>query len=188
MLTSQPPNKAVCGVEHQGVGTARVKEGLLGAIELPGVPQSVSRARRFVAEVLGSGHPVRDEVVLLVSELVTNSVTHSDSRDGGLVTLALSECEGSIHVEVLDAGSEGEPQVREDPYGDGGRGLFLVDAISERWGMYRDGAGRVVWFAVRFKGLGPASSQGPEPTSSKGSRSGSFEGSEPRAGSRVARA
>ncbi|MEU9887357.1 ATP-binding protein [Sphaerisporangium sp. NPDC051011] len=147
---------------------------VLGVLELPGVPESVSRARRFVAEVLGSGHPVRDEVVLLVSELITNSVTHSDSRDGGRVTLAVSECDGSIHVEVLDAGSEGEPQVRDDPYGDSGRGLFLVDAISERWGMYRDGAGRVVWFAVRFKGSAHGSFKGSNSTSFQGSEPGSF--------------
>ncbi|MEV6986204.1 ATP-binding protein [Sphaerisporangium sp. NPDC051017] len=57
------------------------------------------------------------------------------------------------------------PQVRDELYGDGGRGLFLVDAISERWGMYRDAAGRVVWFAVRFKGSVPGSFQGSDPAS-----------------------
>ncbi|MEU8267848.1 ATP-binding protein [Sphaerisporangium sp. NPDC049002] len=92
-----------------------------------------------------------DEVVLLVSELVTNSVTHSDSRGGGQVTLAVSDVDDTVHVEVVDSGSDSEPRVHDEPYGEGGRGLFLVDAISERWGIYRDGAGRVVWFALRFR-------------------------------------
>ncbi|WP_405147003.1 ATP-binding protein [Sphaerisporangium sp. NBC_01403] len=119
--------------------------------ELVGAPESVAQARAFVREVLGRAHPVLDEVVLLVSELVTNSVTHSDSRGGGQVTLAVSECDGTVHVEVIDSGSDSEPRVCDESYGEGGRGLFLVDAISERWGIYRDGAGRVVWFAVRFR-------------------------------------
>ncbi|MGW4638812.1 ATP-binding protein [Sphaerisporangium sp. NPDC004334] len=123
-------------------------------IDLVGVPESAGQARAFVREALGRAHPVLDEVVLLVSELVTNSVTHSDSRGGGPVTLAISECDGAVHVEVVDRGSEREPRVRGGLEEEGGRGLFLVDAISDRWGMYRDGGGRVVWFAVRFRDAG----------------------------------
>ncbi len=152
-----PQDACIPGAIPQSPKTKRgdmATQGLLGAIDLVGVPESVARARAFVREVLGRAHPVLDEVVLLVSELVTNSVTHSDSRRGGQVTLAVSEVDDTAHVEVLDSGSDSEPRVHDEPYGEGGRGLFLVDALSERWGIYRDGAGRVVWFALRFRGPG----------------------------------
>ncbi|GII78216.1 hypothetical protein Sru01_31980 [Sphaerisporangium rufum] len=121
---------------------------LLGTIDLIGVPESVATARAFVRERLGPADPVLDEVVLLVSEVVTNSVIHSGSRDGGPVTLALSRVDGAVHVEVLDCGSEDGPRIRDDPHGEGGRGMILLDAIAETWGVHRDRGGSLLWFVV----------------------------------------
>ncbi|MET8141627.1 ATP-binding protein [Sphaerisporangium sp. NPDC005288] len=124
---------------------------LLGVVDLVCVPESVALAREYVRRKLGAGHPALDEVTLLVSEVVTNSVVHSDSRDGGTVTLALADCQDFVHVDVVDAGGESTPQVCHDPYAEGGRGLMLVDLMSKTWSVYEDEAGRTVWFEVAYE-------------------------------------
>ena len=59
-------------------------------VTLKGVPESVSVARSRVRELLGEGHPASDDVVLLVSEVVTNSVIHSGSGGGGEVAMTVA--------------------------------------------------------------------------------------------------
>ncbi len=65
---------------------------LLGVMELKGEAESAKLARGFVSEKLGGAHPALDDVTLLVSEVVTNAVVHSDSRNGGKIILALADC------------------------------------------------------------------------------------------------
>ncbi|GAA1520005.1 hypothetical protein GCM10009677_61670 [Sphaerisporangium rubeum] len=124
---------------------------LLGVIPLVGSPRSVARAREYVRGKLGDDHPALGDVILLVSELVTNSVVHSKSRDGGRVTLALADCHDRIHVDVVDEGGDFVPHVDLDGFAEGGRGLFLVEAISDRWGVHTDDKGRTVWFQVLYR-------------------------------------
>jgi anti-sigma regulatory factor (Ser/Thr protein kinase) len=123
---------------------------LLGSIELVGVTASVPVARSFVRGLLGEGHPALDDVSLLVSELMTNAVLHSNSRNGGPVAITVAECHHAIRVVVRDAGSDSVPHVSGDLCGEGGRGLFLVEEISQRWGVDEDDTGRAVWCEVKF--------------------------------------
>ncbi|MFC4588306.1 ATP-binding protein [Sphaerisporangium corydalis] len=100
---------------------------------------------------LGANHPALDDVTLLVSELVTNALIHSNSRNGGRITLAIADCHDRIHVDVVDAGGENIPQVCEDiMFAEGGRGLMLVKLMSCAWNVYEDSAGRTVWFQVKY--------------------------------------
>ncbi|MEU8270275.1 ATP-binding protein [Sphaerisporangium sp. NPDC049002] len=124
---------------------------LLGVTDLLGFPESVSRAREYVRHKLGEGHPALDDVTLLVSEVVTNSVVHSNSRNGGRVTLAIADCHDLIHVDVVDAGGDTAPHVGGDLLAEGGRGLILVETLSHRWDVYDHPAGRTVWFQVKYK-------------------------------------
>jgi len=89
--------------------------------------------------VLGSGHPGAERATLLTSELVTNSVNHSDSRlPGGTVAVTLRVGADRIVVEVADDGGTTVPALRrDDDLGEGGRGLRLVDAFSLAWDYYR---------------------------------------------------
>ncbi|MEV8633905.1 ATP-binding protein [Streptosporangium sp. NPDC051023] len=136
----------------------------LGVVDLPGVERSVSVARRYVAELLtDAGHVEIEDVVLLVSEVVTNAVVHTGSgRPGGVVTVEVTDTDRDVVcVEVIDDGPSsplvppGVPVLRL-PGGDdgavletGGRGLWLVDAIAERWGVRQVEKGRVaVWMHV----------------------------------------
>lgn len=113
-----------------------------------GRPEQVGVARAFVRQVLGIGHPGLDRVTLLTSELVTNSVSHSDSRlDGGTITVTIRPAADRVRVEVTDDGAATAPAMRcGDDLAEAGRGLLLVEAYSLIWDYYRDGARTVTWF------------------------------------------
>ncbi|MEO3811957.1 ATP-binding protein [Sphaerisporangium sp. B11E5] len=127
---------------------------LPGVAVLSAVPESVGLAREFAKRRLGDLHPVLHDVTLLVSELVTNAVLHSDSGRGGSVTVALVDCPDHVHVAVVDAGGVGVPQVRAGALSEGGRGLWLVEAIAQAWGIHDHDGGRTVWFQVGHRRTG----------------------------------
>ncbi|MEV7011353.1 ATP-binding protein [Streptosporangium sp. NPDC051022] len=127
----------------------------LGVVDLPGVKQSVSAARRYVAGLLtDAGHVDVEDAVLLVSEVVTNAVVHTSSgRPGGVVTVEIThQGPDSVCIEVIDDGSPSVPKPRHPDEGDltpGGRGLWLVDAIATKWGVRPVEQGRVaVWMEI----------------------------------------
>ena len=84
-------------------------------------------ARAFVRQVLGGGHPALERATLLTSELVTNSVSHSNSRlAGGTITVTVRTAEDRVRIEVTDDGGPTEPAVcRDDDLAETGRGLQL---------------------------------------------------------------
>jgi anti-sigma regulatory factor (Ser/Thr protein kinase) len=131
---------------------------VLGKATIAGREQSVPQARAFVDSVLGPGHPRGDVARLLVSELVTNAVQHTQSRrPGGTVTLVIIDLADGIRVEVSDQGScRSVPVVRGDVLATDGRGLFLVQSLADEWGYLRDCSGTTVWFRLR-------NDRGPEP-------------------------
>src|ERR1700739_4419289 len=101
-----------------------------------GRPEQVSVARAFIRQVLGVAHPGAERATLLASELVTNSVNHSDSRlEGGTITVTVRTAGGRVRVEVTDDGGATAPTLRSadhlaDDLAEAGRGLRLVDAYS----------------------------------------------------------
>ncbi|WP_181871385.1 ATP-binding protein [Sphaerisporangium album] len=128
--------------------------GLLGSIELPATEISVSAARAYVRDLLiPCGCPRVDEVELLVTELVANSVSHSASgrREGGRIRVEVTATGDLTYVSVADEGSATPLPVvpsQVDPLAERGRGLWLVRELSSAWGWKDDAAGRTVWFAV----------------------------------------
>jgi two-component sensor histidine kinase len=80
-------------------------------------------------------------VALVVTELVTNSVKHA----GAAPELTLDWDGARLRVEVFDEG-EGRPVRRKaDMTATSGRGLALVDAVADRWGVIERDAGKAVW-------------------------------------------
>ncbi|MFF4992544.1 ATP-binding protein [Streptosporangium saharense] len=127
--------------------------GMLGQVVLPGEVSSIPLARRHVRNLLVSvGHTDNDDALLLVTELVTNAVRHSRSgRPGEQVTVSVAIHDGTIHVDVTDAGSaDRQPRLRSGMSTDsgGGRGLWLLQEIASTWGWHEIPAGRVVWFRL----------------------------------------
>jgi anti-sigma regulatory factor (Ser/Thr protein kinase) len=80
-----------------------------------------------------------DAVRLLVSELVTNSVTHADLAADAAIRVSVAMSDGVVRLEVEDPGDGAVAVVRPDRESGGGFGLYLVDVIAERWGCRRDG-------------------------------------------------
>jgi anti-sigma regulatory factor (Ser/Thr protein kinase) len=126
---------------------------LLGSLTVPGRPEQVANAREFVGKAVGEQHPCAGTAILLVSEVVTNAVVHSNSRrDGGTITITVIAMRHGIRVEVIDEGGATVPTLLpglgllEPP--EGGRGLYLVDMLSARWDYWCDKAGTVTWFEL----------------------------------------
>jgi anti-sigma regulatory factor (Ser/Thr protein kinase) len=90
-----------------------------------------------------------DDVRLLVSELVTNSVRHARCNcDAGIVGLDVKVHPDCLRVEVSDPGHGFEPKPRyEGQSAESGWGLYLVDTLSSRWGVGRTD-GTNVWFEI----------------------------------------
>jgi anti-sigma regulatory factor (Ser/Thr protein kinase) len=85
---------------------------------------------------------------LLVSELVTNSFRHAALQPTQWIGLTVRLSRRIVRVEVSDAGPGFEPTIDSPSiYQESGWGLFLLDRISDRWGV--DRAGRsTVWFEI----------------------------------------
>ncbi|MFB6435309.1 ATP-binding protein [Streptomyces sp. NPDC056411] len=120
------------------------------AFHLPARCSSVSEARSRVSALLrewGAGQQVRDDVELVVSELFTNAVRHTESEKIGC---ELSLTAAHIRIEITDEGGAGYSAPHVQPGSvdkECGRGLFLVGALSDGWGSRPadGGRGRVVW-------------------------------------------
>ncbi|MFD5977298.1 ATP-binding protein [Streptomyces bacillaris] len=120
-------------------------------VRLPSRPESAATARRLTSCVVlrqwGLSPQTAEYAVLLVSELVGNAVRHTGARVFGL---RMVRRRGWIRIEVRDP-SRGLPclmPVREMDIS--GRGLFLVDKLSDRWGVDLLPRGKTTWFEMRI--------------------------------------
>ena len=114
-------------------------------IEVPPERTSPRLARRFVVAQL-AGVDCADDIALLTSELVTNAVVHA----GTAADVTVVRSPSAVRVEVADH-AESEPRKRA-PDERGGRGLHMVEAVADRWGVEARGAGKVVWFEIDLDG------------------------------------
>ena len=122
-------------------------------LRLAATVESVRAARHAVDGIdqLGEYDEAAFNTRLLVTELVGNSVRHAGLDPADIITLDLEIRPRSVRVEVRDPG----PGFRrpsfsdEPPIGTSGRGLYLVDALADRWGVSQtpDGEARV-WFEI----------------------------------------
>jgi anti-sigma regulatory factor (Ser/Thr protein kinase) len=171
--TVSPPPQARSAGQLEVPGSAalpqrtRVRAPVLRV--LPGAPESAATARRLTRRLLGDDHPATETAVLLVSELVTNSVMHSRSgQPGGTVTVALCDGAAGVLIQVRDDGGPGEPRLPRVNGGhpdrpraggacpdgarpdaaDHGYGLVLVAALADTWGSMTTAEGRLTWCRV----------------------------------------
>jgi anti-sigma regulatory factor (Ser/Thr protein kinase) len=114
-------------------------------------PVAAADARRHVHDRLdGLLSPRRlAEAELLTSELVTNAVRHAWLREGDPIGLDIDVDADTVHVAVVDGGMGFDfRKIFEEP-GDrrGGWGLYLVDKVSDRWGIDASPP-HSVWFEI----------------------------------------
>jgi anti-sigma regulatory factor (Ser/Thr protein kinase) len=125
-------------VPHQAAGARQARHRFTAALEglLPGT---------FLADA-----------VAVMAELVGNAVRHARPLDGGVVRVAwrlVPEADPeaaarhpTVEIRVTDGGSTTPPTQREaDAEAPDGRGLTIVAALSDSWGVDCDGLGQCVW-------------------------------------------
>lgn len=121
-------------------------------VVVPHHARGARQARHRLANALAGAIPpaLLADVISVAGELVANAVRHADPLPGGVVRLAwrlrTSDKGRSVEVRVTDGGSPQLPRPRtagiEEP---DGRGLTIVEALADRWGVDRDGLGQSVW-------------------------------------------
>jgi anti-sigma regulatory factor (Ser/Thr protein kinase) len=120
----------------------------LAELKIPRVRTAAGAARRWLTgiEVPLSGDRL-DDLKFCANELIINSIIHADT-DAEIV-VAVEVGPRAIRVVVTDAGRPAGRLVAGDagPEDTSGRGLSLVEAIADRWGVHRDGV-TSVWFEI----------------------------------------
>ena len=108
---------------------------------------SLGEGRRFVAQTL-RGWNVDEEtiepVMLVANELVANAIVHAHSSP----VLSLESSGSDLLLRVADDAGDLTVARRAEPADDGGRGLILVEALCDRWGVDASDSGKTVW--VKF--------------------------------------
>jgi anti-sigma regulatory factor (Ser/Thr protein kinase) len=118
-------------------------------------PSSVGAARRFIearAAAWSLPEPATDQLVLIGSELVTNAVLHARTE----LTLTLELRDGRVRISVTDRSQAPATlrHYRADAFT--GRGLGVVAALSDRWGVSAAADGKAVWAELAVNGDHPA--------------------------------
>ncbi|MFF4653254.1 SpoIIE family protein phosphatase [Streptomyces sp. NPDC001380] len=137
---------ALLVLRYDGMGTLPQRAGWA----VWRLPEAVSHARRFTARTLaawGLGGE-RDAALLVVSELVTNALVHTR----GPVRLDLGYAGDRLRIAVTDS----SPRSPVKPAGigweaTGGRGVLLVEAVSDRFGSLPMGGGKQVWSEIAVR-------------------------------------
>ncbi|MDH6132509.1 serine/threonine-protein kinase RsbW [Kitasatospora sp. MAA4] len=113
-------------------------------------PKSPLVARRLLRKLLAQradGERFRDGGQLLVSELVTNAVVHARVPAGRRLWVRFAVDAAVLRIEVHDASGERPVPRQVGELAESGRGLLLVQALSQRWGCCprAGGVGKVTW-------------------------------------------
>ncbi|HVN13218.1 MAG TPA: SpoIIE family protein phosphatase [Kineosporiaceae bacterium] len=148
----RPDDVCVLVVRRDPIGGVPVEGSPLdAAMTLPAGPASGAAARRFVQRTLAGVRPDPerlDTLVLLCSELVTNAVLHA----AGPSQVRLRLRDGRVRLEVHDPSPQVPTTVLAGPEATNGRGMMLVDALADAWGVDPgDGlpdVGKTVWVEV----------------------------------------
>lgn len=115
-------------------------------VTLPPVdaPRAARRVVQGCCAQAVSGPECTEHALLLTSEIVTNALVHGS----GTVRVGCAADALTVRVEVTDD-NRLRPSVRPaGEHDEGGRGMFLVDALASSWGVADTPTGKVVWFEV----------------------------------------
>ena len=120
---------------------------------VPHERKGVRDARHAFADELASSGvdgPVREDAVLVLSELVTNAIKHAAPLPTGEIRVRWSIQDDCLHMEITDGGAVTRPHASVATSSAlGGRGLDIVRTISDQWGVTEDHDCVTVWADVR---------------------------------------
>ena len=110
------------------------------------VPRCCADARGWIRHAIAASPTAADpdDAMLTVSEFFGNATKHGP---GGFVLVACRQWRAGARIVVCDAGGRSVPHLRDSarPGQEDGRGLYMVNAVSARWGTFVCGQSRVVW-------------------------------------------
>lgn len=134
------------GTDDLAVALVRVPDPELQVArhDLSADPGVVGAAREAVAGHLrawGVDRQIVDDLVLVASELVTNAVLHGSAP----IALRVQRTQREVVVEVKDDSAAPPRRRRAGAYDESGRGLSIVEAMTDRWGSRSAADGKVVW-------------------------------------------
>jgi anti-sigma regulatory factor (Ser/Thr protein kinase) len=118
--------------------------------QLPIGAMAPSSARALVTGLRGRvAGDVLDDLVLVVSEVVTNCIRHARLGPHETIRLRLTATATGIRLEVIDTGRGFVMPViaAHDPALPGGWGLYIVDQLADRWGVMGE-RGTHLWFEI----------------------------------------
>jgi anti-sigma regulatory factor (Ser/Thr protein kinase) len=128
---------------------AIARNGPICSVTVPHERSSVSAARHALAAELdanGIGTPIRDDAVLVLSELVSNAIKHAAPLPSGYISVCWTIRADRLHLEITDGGGQTRPQAAVAAVSSlGGRGLDIVRTICSEWGVKADGDAVTVW-------------------------------------------
>lgn len=97
---------------------------------------------------LGVASEMVETAGLLVTELMTNAITHGQAPVRCATSVMAHERRPMVRIEVWD-GSDAPPILREPTlYSETGRGLHLIEKLSARWGWEATEHGKVIWCEI----------------------------------------
>ena len=107
---------------------------------------AAATARYTVTDGLGSAVSQRaiEDVLLVISELVTNAVRHAGVGSGDSIDVCVTNTGESVCIEVVDGQPEAAPQLRDDEE-PGGMGLIVVSGLCQEWGTEQQEGRKIVW-------------------------------------------
>lgn len=154
-----------CGCGESTATRAPVRRTMLTVAQAE--PARIATARQHLRDLLHDwpGEEQRDAAVLLLSEMLTNVLVHTDTDALLVAEVAGEPGERRIRVEVTDNGDDLPHKRRPGEMASSGRGLMLVELLADAWGVAPRGEGKSIWYelyesAAPVDGAGPAS--GPE--------------------------
>jgi serine/threonine-protein kinase RsbW len=121
-------------------------------LSVAAAPAAAREARHAVARHGFVASEQEPTLLLLVSELVSNSVRHAGLGRRERIRLRARRDDACAYVEVCDRGRSGRIPAKRAPGADalepGGLGLVLVDEMADRWGVACSGDETCVWFEL----------------------------------------
>jgi anti-sigma regulatory factor (Ser/Thr protein kinase) len=155
-LTGHPSGTVTYRMNHPSAAPTREASNLVSQIwqqmsrsaTLDAVALSAQAARSVVHSTCTDAQvpaPVTETALLLVSEVVTNAITHGDGRP----VLDIEVNSDRMRVCVTDAAAD-VPRVQpQDDASEHGRGMFIVDSLASRWGVSPLApTGKSIWFEL----------------------------------------
>jgi anti-sigma regulatory factor (Ser/Thr protein kinase) len=143
-------------IERTGMDAGGEPSDAVASVSVPHERTGVRMARHALSGRLESSGVAGDDVadaMLVVSELVSNSIRHAEPLPSGEITVRWRVSPEVLHLEIVDGGAGTRPRAGVAALSaTGGRGLDIVRQVSTAWGVTAAGESVTVWADVPRRG------------------------------------